>query len=111
VGGGVAGLVVVHVNQEVAEPALFEHAHQVGGQRLLGGGRHLVDLAAFHHERTVDRLEVQVARDLLVGHIKIKEVVIKVYLWMHQSWAFSCFILCHVRARIECDCILGLVYH
>jgi hypothetical protein len=42
-----------------------------------------VDLAAFHHERPVDRLEVQVARDLLVVHIKIKEVVIKAYVWLH----------------------------
>jgi len=67
VGGWVARLVVVHVNEEVAEPALLEHAHEVGGQRFFWGGGHLVHLAAFHHERPVDRLEVQVARDLPGG--------------------------------------------
>ena len=48
-------------DEEAAEAALLEQAHQAGGQRFVAIDGHLVDLALFVHVAAFDILEFKVA--------------------------------------------------
>ena len=57
------GLVeVLHPDEEVAEAALLEQAHEAGGERFALIGRHLVYLALLEDVGALDALELEVAR-------------------------------------------------
>mmetsp|Transcript_31846 Transcript_31846/g.101320 ORF Transcript_31846/g.101320 Transcript_31846/m.101320 type:complete len:483 (-) Transcript_31846:66-1514(-) len=58
--GGVVLLVLGDVDDEGAEAAFLEHAHERRRDGLLRRRRHLLHLAVLHHERPRDLLELQV---------------------------------------------------
>ena len=61
VGFGLVGLVLVNVDEELAEATLLEQTHERRSKGLLGGGGDLEDLAVLVHVRSIDGLELQVA--------------------------------------------------
>ena len=58
---GLAGVVLVNVDEELAEATLLEETHERRPEGLLGGGGDLEDLAILVHVRSIDGLELQVA--------------------------------------------------
>ena len=58
---GLVGLVLVNVDEELAEATLLEQSHERRSKGLLGGGGDLQNLTVLVHVRSINGLELQVA--------------------------------------------------